>query len=100
MGNVYAADLGDRMIAITLEQPYHNVAEIMVIEQQAAHIRRIFMFNVEEASGRRLSVRNNDRLEHSDFASGVFVWLPAYPGPRGGPAPHAVIRHQGVVSQR
>ena len=87
MGNVYAADLGDRTIAVILQQSDHLAAEIMVIEEQAAHIRRSFMFNIQEATGGRLNVRKYYRPEDADFAPGVSVWLPASPGPDRRPVP-------------
>jgi len=60
-------------------------AKIVVIEQQAAHIRRSFMFNIQEATGGRLDVRKYYRPEDADFAPGVSVWLPASPGPNRRP---------------
>jgi hypothetical protein len=100
MRNVYAGDLGDRTISVTLQQRYHLPAEILVIEQQAAHIRSSFMLDIEEASRGRLSVRNDYRPENADFASRVSIWLPAYPNPLGRPVPQPVIRHERMVSQR
>jgi hypothetical protein len=99
MGKVYAADLGNRTIAVALQQRYHFPAEIRVIEQQAAHIRCSFMFNIKEATGGRLSLGRYNRSKHADFPLRMSVWLPACPSPIGRPVLQAVIGHQWMVSQ-
>jgi hypothetical protein len=52
-----------------------TMAEHIVIEQQAAHIRCSFMFNIKikEAPGGRLSLGKYDRLKHADFPSRMSV---------------------------
>jgi len=77
MRDIQAADLCDWTIEMAFQQGYRLVAEIGVAEQQAAHVGSPFMIDVEEASGGRLSVRNDDRPENTDFAANVNMGLPA-----------------------